>query len=215
MTARLTLAAFIVLIASPGFASATSADRFATQEQEKAQVCIALILPSVSGVEGRATDYSAGLRELFASFLKGPSMQVTMLEARLPALAIQEAQQKGCDNVLSVTMTRKRKGGGNRVLGRVVGRAGSTMAWSIPGGDVAGVAARGAVIAATQTVDELASTTRAKDELTLDYTVTRTDGTRVLPTRQEKGKAKEDGEDLLTPLVEKAATAIVSALASR
>src|SRR5690606_10474039 len=102
LTARLTHAALVVLIAAPGRAWSASGDRLRTQDQGKADGSIALILPGVSGVEGRATDYGAGLRELFASFLKGPSMQVPMLEARLPALAIQEAQQKGCDNVLSV-----------------------------------------------------------------------------------------------------------------
>lgn len=43
------------------------------------------------------------------------------------------------------------------LLGRVVGQAGTTAAWSLPGGGVGGALARGAAVAATQTASEVAS----------------------------------------------------------
>lgn len=182
--------------------------------QESVQTCIAMVVPSVRGVEGSATDVGAALRELFASYLTGPSMQVIPLDARLATHAMDEAQQKGCSNLLAVTLTRKRKSGGG-LLGKVMGQAGSSVAWGIPGGSMTTAVARGAVMAASEAVNELASSTREKDELTLEYAVTGADGRTVLSPKQDKAKAKADGEDLVTPLVERAATAIAAAVSPR
>jgi hypothetical protein len=173
--------------------------------------CIAIVLPSVQGVEGDATTVGGSVRELFASFLRGPSMQVVLLDARLAAHALEEARQKQCAHVLSLTMTRKRDGGGGRLFGRVVGQAGSSVAWGIPGGGVGAAVARGATVATAQAVSELASTTKARDELRLDFKLTSADGKPELGPKSDKAKAKADGEDLLTPMVERAAEAIAAA----
>ncbi len=173
-------------------------------------VCIAIVLPSVQGVEGSATEIGASVRELFTTFLTGPSLQAVALEARLASQAIEEARQKQCGHVLLVTLTRKRGGGGSGLFGKVVGQAGSSAAWGIPGGSVGSAVARGAAVAATQAVSELAASTKAKDDMRLDYKLTSVEGRIELGPRIEKAKAKTDGEDLLTPLVEKAAEAIVA-----
>jgi hypothetical protein len=175
--------------------------------------CIALVLPSVQGVEGSATEVGAGVRALFASYLTGPSMQAVALEARLQSQAVEEAKQKGCGNLLIATVTRKRSSGGG-MLGRVLGQAGSTVAWQLPVGGVAGAVTRGAAAAGAQAVTELASGTRAKDEMTLEYRITATDGRVVLKPREEKLKASVDGEDLLTPLVQRASESIATAVSS-
>ncbi len=172
--------------------------------------CIAIMLPDVQGVEGDATAVGTPLRELVASFLRGPSVQVTLLEARLIAHALDEARQKSCGNVLTMTLSRKRSGGGGGLIGRIAGQAGYTAAWSIPGGGVASAVARGATVAATQAVSEIASSTKAKDEMRFGYTLTSLDGKPGLGPKTETAKAKTDGEDLLTPLVQRAAEAIVA-----
>ena len=98
------------------------------------------------------------------------------------------------------------------LLGRVVGQAGTTAAWSLPGGGVGGALARGAAVAATQTASEVASSTKAKDEMRIEYRLSPVSGGTTLGPKTERAKAKVDGEDLLTPLVQKVAEAVAAAL---
>jgi hypothetical protein len=179
-----------------------------------APTCIALVVPSVLGVEGSATDVGLGLRELFASYLTGPSLRTIQLEARLLSQALEEARAKDCNHVLSGTLTRKRRGGSS--VGKALGQAAGTAAWVLPyGGTVGSAAARGAVIAGAQAASSLASSTRAKDEMQLDYKVSSLDGRAAEQPRTEKAKARTDGEDLLTPMVERAAEAVAGSVLRR
>jgi hypothetical protein len=171
--------------------------------------CIAIVLPSVQGVEGDGSQVGASVRELFASFLRGPSMEVALLDARLASHAFEEARQKQCPRVLTLTLTHKRGGSGG-LLGRVIGQAASSVAWGLPMGGVGAAVARGATVATTQAISEIAASTKARDEVRLDYELTSLEGETQLGPKTEKAKAKADGEDLLTPMVERAAEAIVA-----
>ena len=201
-------------------ASALSSPLLAAAPQSEASAggqakppCVAILLPSVQGVEGNATEVAASLRELFTSYLKGPSMQVVALDARLASQAVEEARQKQCDHVLATTLTRKRGGGGGGLLGRVAGQAGTTAALNLPGSNVGAAVARGAAVAATQAASDLAGSTKAKDEMRLEYRLLSSGkGSAVLGPKTERAKAESDGEDLVTPLVEKTAEAVVAAM---
>jgi hypothetical protein len=198
----------LVAIANASFAAPTATT---DQTGAPAPVCVAIVLPSVQGVEGDATQVASAVRELLRSFLTGPSMQSVLIEARLPSQSIEEARQKNCGRVLTAALTRKRGSGGG-LLGRVVGQAGTTAAWSLPGGGVGGALARGAAVAATQTASEVASSTQAKDEMRIEYRLSAVSGGTTLGPKTERAKAKVDGEDLLTPLVQKVAEAVAAAL---
>ena len=176
--------------------------------------CIAIVLPSVQGVDGSAGDVSSALRELLTSYLTGPSLKAVPLEARLQSQAIEEARQKGCDNILTTTLSRKRSGGG--VLGRALGQAAGTAAWYVPGtASATGAMARGAVIAGAQAISTVASSTRAKDEMRLDYKLSSLDEAANARPVTLKAKAQTDGEDILTPLAEKTAEAIAASVSKR
>lgn len=170
--------------------------------------CLAVVLPSVQGVDGSATDVASGVRDLFVSFLTGPALRVITLEARLPAQAAIEARQKNCERMLLTTMVRKRDSGSR--LGGVLGQAAGTAAWHIPYGGGATMA-RGAAIAGAQAATTLASDTRRKDEVRLEYRVGPPDSVAGAKAVSSKAKARADGEDLLTPLVERAAAEIFGA----
>jgi hypothetical protein len=101
---------------------------------------------------------------------------------------------------------------GGRGLGRVLTQAGSTAAWYTPVGSIGGSVARGAVIAGAQAASEIASNTRAKDEVRIQYRLVTTDGRVVVKPKEEKAKASADGEDLLTPLVQKVSEVVASAV---
>jgi len=172
--------------------------------------CIAMALPAVKGAEGNATDVATAVRDLFTSYLQGPSIKVVALDARLSMQANEEAKQKSCDNVLVASVTQKRGGRGG--LGRALGQAGSTAAWYAPVGSVGAAVARSAAIAGAQAASEIASNTRAKDEVRVQYRLVATDGRVVMKQKEEKAKASADGEDLLTPLVQTVSESIASAV---
>jgi hypothetical protein len=75
-------------------------------------------------------------------------------------------------------------------------------------GRVAETAAYGA---AGQSAFNYAVSVHNKDEMTLGYRRETADG-KVLVEKKEKRKATSDGEDLLTPMVARAAEAIVAAI---
>jgi hypothetical protein len=161
--------------------------------------CIAMALPSVKGAED-ATQLATAVRDLFTSYLQGPSIKFVALDARLALQATEEAKQKSCNQMLVASVTRKRGGGGG--LGRAIAQAGSTAAWYAPVGNVGTAVARGAVIAGAQAASEIAASTKAKDELQIEYRLVSTDGRVIVKPKEEKAKAAVDGEDLLTPLVQ-------------
>jgi hypothetical protein len=177
--------------------------------QDASAPCLAVVLPSVQGVDGSATDVASGLRDLLVSFLTGPALRVVTLEARLPAQAAIEARQKNCERMLLTTMVRKRDSGSR--LGGVLGQAAGTAAWHIPYGGGATMA-RGAAIAGAQAASTLASETRRKDEVRLEYRVGTPDTAAAARPVSSKAKARSDGEDLLTPLVERASSEIFAAV---
>ena len=210
MTApRLRIAAALVV-----FAGGTSAMAHANAQSPSEPVCVAVMLPSVQGVEGSATDVATAVRDLFVSYLAGPSIRSIPLDARLPSQAALEAGQKGCGHVLLPSVTKKKRSGGK--FGGAMGQAIGTAAWHIPYGGSAGTAAgRAAAIAGAHTVSNLASETRRKDEITLDYRVGTPESVVNARAISAKAKAKVDGEDLLTPLVERAAQDVLATATAR
>ena len=176
--------------------------------QRSGAPCIAMSLPTVQGADGNATDVAGAVRDLFTSYLQGPSINIISLESRLAIQANEEAKQKSCDQVLIVSLTRKR--GGSGVFGRALAHAGATAAWHTPIGGVGANVARGAAIAGAQAASEIASNTRAKDEMRMQYRLVATDGRVIVKPKEEKAKASADGEDILTPLVQTASESIAS-----
>ena len=204
----------VIVIFCVSFASGSTTAAGAEAPPQGGQTCIAIVLPSVHGIEGNATDVSTSVRDLFASYLTGPSLQVVRLQARLASQAMEEAAHQNCGHVLTVTLSRKHGGGGG--IGRVVGQVAGTASGYIPGGGTVGSAVvRGVAAGTAQAVSALAASTRAKDEMQMEYRVSSPAGTIELGPTREKRKAKVDGEDLLTPLAEKAAETIVGTLVKR
>ena len=172
--------------------------------------CIGVVVPAVKGGGGDATHAATAAQALLVDHLSGPSLKAMPLEARLAAHGLEEARLKECGQVLIVTLTRKSSSGGGSRLGRIVGQAGSTAAWHLPGGSAGAAAARTAAAATSRAVEEVASGTRAKDEMRVEWKLVSAEGGRAAGSGSDKAKAGSDGEDLLTPLVHKMAEAIVA-----
>jgi len=199
-------AAMVMRFSVPGMAAAQD-------PQPAPATCIAIVMPSVTGAEGNAMQVATAVRDLFASYLSGPSMRAVALDARLPSQAAEEARQKQCSHLLVVKLTEKHRG--RSVLGKAVGQAAGTAAWYIPGGGAAGAVVRGTAAGAAQAVSVIADSTHAKDEIQMQYSVTGPSGGAALLSKADKAQAHADREDLLTPLVERAATAIAAAVSGK
>ena len=170
---------------------------------------IGLLLPNVQMSSGNATQAAEALRNSFASYLKGPNIEVVTLSARLPPLAIEEARQSQCDYILSASMNVK-KGGGGSMFGRAIGNIAGSAAGHIPGGGSAATgAARSAAITGVYTTAVIANSIKARDEVTLEYKLDQVETAKTALTSKDKAKASSDGEDVISPLVQKAAGDVV------
>jgi hypothetical protein len=172
---------------------------------------IGLVMPKVQVTSGDAAQSAEAVRTTFAGYLNGPTVEVIKLAAQLPSPAMEEARRSECDYVLFVSMSVK-KGGGGSMFGRAIGNIAGSAAGHIPGGSSAGTAAaRSATIAGVYTAATIAGSIKAKDELSLDYKLDRVETANTALSDTAKAKAKSDGEDILTPVVEKASQAILAA----
>jgi hypothetical protein len=178
----------------------------------KATICLAPA--SVQMASGNATDGSTAVRETFASYLTGPTLAATPLNARLASQAREEAKQASCRYVLYTSMKLERGKSGGGVFGKVIGGAVESSAYELRGAasSTAGrIAAGAAARAAVEAARGLATNVKTKDELTLDWRLETVDG-GVIAKNSTKAKASSDGQDLLTPMVERAAERIASAV---
>ena len=193
-----------------GISSSTAAVWAKTSGPKKAGVIrIGLILPKVQMSSGDAAQAAEALRGNFASYLKGPSVEVIPLSARLASQAMEEARQSDCDFVLYLSMSVK-KGGGGSLFGRAIGNIAGSAATHIPvGGSVTTATARSAAIGGVYTTAAIVSSIKAKDEVTLEYKLDSIETSKTVLSNSAKAKAKSDREDILTPLVETSAQTIV------
>jgi hypothetical protein len=176
--------------------------------------CIAIASPTVQGASGNASEASTGVRELIASYLTGPSAKVIALAAKLPSLAREEASQKECEPVLFITVTRKT--GGSHSFMRAFSQGAAASSWRLPGGSsTASAAATAGAAGGLQAASVMAASTKAKDELRLEYRLEAADGKIQFGPKTEVQTAKTDGEDLLVPVVARAAEAIITRKSAR
>lgn len=164
-------------------------------------------------------DYGTPIRNAIVAMMSGPAVEVVALDAHIPIQLQAEAQQKQCDYIVYSTVAVKRTSGGG--LGALMKKAGPLAAMTPMGmisQSVGGVVATQAAQAVVMTAQQQATSQlsgfngqiKSKDDITVDY--------HMFPVGQDKaklensltGKAKTDGEDVLTPLIEQAATAILT-----
>ncbi len=181
----------------------------------KAHICLAP--SSVETASGTAEQAMQAVRETFSSFLTGPTLEVAALQSRLPSQAKAEAKAANCPFVLLTTLKQVHKsGGGPNLLGRAAAGAVQGGAQSVGGfanSAGANAAANATSGAAGAAASSYGSGTQSKDQMTLSTHLENADG-KVLVDMTDKKTAQSNGEDMLTPLVEKAATAVANAVSA-
>jgi hypothetical protein len=180
---------------------------------EKTTICLAPA--AVQMASGSSADGGTAVRESFASYLSGPTLAVTPLQARLASQEREEAKQASCRYVVYTSMKLEKNKSGGGLFGKIVGEAVQSSAYELrgrAGGSVAGrVVTTAAASAAAEAARNFASNVKTRDELTLDWRLESIDGA-IVAKNTAKAKASSDGQDLLTPMVEQAAETIASAV---
>jgi hypothetical protein len=191
-----------------------------------ATICIALPQAQLGQGNNSPTDVSEPVRTALGTFMAGPAVELVRLDARIPVQIDAEATQKGCGYVLRSAVTQK-KGGGSflkkmaplagalPMLGGVSGSMGSMVA--------AQAVSSAASAAAAQSMQEEAmaamtgaqqSNVKSGDTITVEYALSAAGNATPVQQGKLQQKAKQDGEDLISPLLEQVATAVVTKVAT-
>ncbi len=187
----------------------TATPSIAAGPKKEGVIRIGLLMPRAQVLAGDAMQSAEALRNGFASSLKAPNVEVISVSTT------DEARQRECDYVLSTSMSVK-KGGGGSMFGRAIGNVAGSAAGHIPGGSSAGTAAaRSATITGVYTTAAIVNSIKAKDEVSLEYKLDSTQTQATLVGSKDKGKATSDGEDIVTPMIQRASQAILAAIAKR
>lgn len=232
MTIRVSVASAIAIspaVALLALVSSTTAwaDNKAATAPVIAKSRICLVLPKAQLGQGSSgADVAEPVRQTLLAYLTGPATELIPLSARIPIQVDAEAQQTGCEYVLYTSVTQKKGGGFGKLLA-----AAAPLASVLPGiGGMGGnygamMAAQGmasaAASAATQSAQEeamaaLNGATQANikkgDQVTLEYKLMKPGLAAPFATKSAAVKAEENGEDLLSPLIEQTATEVLTAV---
>lgn len=156
-----------------------------------------------------AADLAAAVQNTLGEYLKGTNVEVVPLEAKLAGSIDGEARNKQCDYVLYALASHKKGGGGfggmfGKVIAPAIGQVGLAHTGSVAG-NIAGHAATNAIVSAGR----VSTTVKSKDEITLEIRLQQTGSGATVLTKQFKNKAKSDGQDIISPMIEQTAQAIV------
>jgi len=174
------------------------------------RIGLATVKTGAVGDSINAADLAAAVQSTLISFLKVPNVEVVPLEARLSSAIAAEAQQKECDYVIYTNVSHKKGGGGGgfggmfgQALGTAIGSTGIGHTGSVAG-NIAGQIATQTIVSATS----LSGNVKSKDEITLDLKLNKGDGSAAL-AKVYKMKAKSNGDDIISQVIEQAAEEIV------
>ncbi len=170
------------------------------------------------------TDYSTPIRNAEIVLMSGPAIEIAPLDSRIAMQLQAEAQQKQCDYILFSAVAVKHGSGGFGKFAKFGGMAASmtpvgAMSKSMAGAAAASAAAQVAAQAAQQqAMNQLAGFNgqiKSKDDVTVQYQLVATGQSSPVVQNTLKAKAKSDGEDVLTPLLQQAATDVLGAASKK
>jgi len=174
-------------------------------------------------------DYSTPIRNAIVAIMNGPAVEVTPLDSHIAMQLQAEAQQKQCDYVLYSAVAVKRSSGGG--LGKFMKTAVpiasnltpmGMMAHSM-GGMMAMQAASSVASAASQQAQQQAISqlagfngqVKSKDDVTVQYQLVQTGQATPVVQNALQGKAKSDGEDVLTPMLQDTANTVLNTVTKK
>lgn len=185
-----------------------------TTEPASNNVKVGIVMPKASfTTEGVDNNQMAlGIRDAVAGYFQGTNVEIVALDAKLPQALASEAKEKGCAYILNVAVSQKKGGGGfGKMFATVAPVLSSVVPMAGVAGGVAGQVAGSVAQTAVMSAANMSSTTKAKDTITLEYSLNAVENGAVKASNSTKAKAKSDGEDVLSPMMEKMAETVLVA----
>lgn len=167
-------------------------------------------------------DYGTPIRNAIIYIMNGPAVEITGLDSRLPLQAQAEAQQKQCDYVMFSNVTVKHAGGGFGSFMKKAGPVSNMIPMVGMAGGMSGAIASQAASVAMQTAAQAAQQNamsqlagfngqiKSKDDVTVEYQLYPTGQPTIKLQNALNAKAKSNGEDVMTPLIQQAANTILT-----
>jgi hypothetical protein len=173
-------------------------------------------------------DYSTPIRNAMVALMSGPAVEIAALDSHIAMQLQAEAQQKQCDYVLysSVAVKHGASGGFGKFMKMASPMASMTpvgmMAHGV-GSAAAATAASAAASAAAQAAQQQALSQlagfngqiKSKDDVTVQYQLVQTGQAAPIVQNSLQGKAKSDGEDVLTPLLTQTANTVLTQVSKK
>jgi hypothetical protein len=152
------------------------------------------------------------IRNVLIQYMSGPMIEVVALDSRIPVHIEAEARIKTCDLVLYSTMTLRKTGGTSR-LGSFLKKVAPAAALIALTGGAGLLMAATAARVSTEVVGEVTADRKKKDKITFEYKLVKVGGALPVVANVVEDRAKEDSEDVLTPmLAENAEIVVIAAL---
>jgi hypothetical protein len=198
-------------IRNAGSTPTTSGSPVGAKKEGTVRIGLADVNTGAVGDGISAADLSVAVQNSLVQYLKAPNIEVVVLEGKLPSVIDGEAREKDCDYVIYANVSHKKGGGGfggfGSALGSAIGSVGLGHTGTVAG-NIAGQIATQAIVAST-----VSANVKAKDEITLDLKLNKTGGAAAL-AKVYKAKAKSNGDDIISQVIEQAAQAIVTTVGS-
>ena len=186
----------------PSSSTATSTTAVGPKRAGVMRIGVVAVKPGNVAEGMNAQQLAAAVQNTLIEKLKASNIEAIPIEGTGGIQA--EAQQKECDYLVFANVSHKKGGGGfGSFMNSAAGKVASNVGY---GSSTAAVVATNTIVAAT-----VAENIKAKDEMTLDVRLERPGATSPKFAQQYKGKAKSGGEDIITPLVQQAAQAMLEA----
>jgi hypothetical protein len=180
---------------------------------------IGVVTPKLQiGADTSSSEAAQSVRETLAGYLKGPTVDVVAIEAKSPTNAAVEAGQKECDFILYTAVSKKSK---TSLFGGLIKAAVPVVAGQFPGPATVSQTGSGLDEAKQAAADggkefvnrAVAARFGARDEVMFDFSVVAVaDAKSVVAKGSSTAKAKTDGEDVISALVEQVGEKVLQAV---
>ena len=170
-------------------------------------------------------DYSTPIRNAEVTLMSGPAIEIAPLDAHIAMQLQAEAQQKQCDYIMySSILVKHPQASGFGKFAKLGGMAASMSPMGMMAHGVGGaLAAQAAGAAASQMAQQQAMNQlsgfngqiKSKDDVTIQYQLVAAGQTAPVLQNTLQGKAKSDGEDVLTPLLTQTANAVLTQVSQK
>lgn len=208
----LSFSAFVLMFSAVG-SFAQEAPNAAPPVEDFAKIRVGVAVPKASFTEGADNlQMALSLREIIAGYFQGTEVEIVPLDARIPQALADEAEEKDCKFILQTVVTQKKGGGGFGMFKKIAPVVGSVVPMAGMAGGVTGAIATSVAQTALYTAADIAGNTKSKDQFTFEYSLTAAQGGAVKANNSLKAKAGSDGEDVLSPMIEKMAEAVLAAV---